>query len=105
MQKKIRYKDVMDMGFSEEVDHDQVFIDEHGFDYTRITLDLTKKIYMSWEKETQLAQMIRLDGRKECNILNRLPIRDLDHLKELVEFFTTKNPKGITEDSYCVNGA
>ncbi len=86
-QQKIRYDTIMALGFTEQVDHDQQFINEYGFDYTIIELKLCRGIYVDWAKETQLAEIVRLN--KDKKIVARLPIRDLEHLQEWITFFKT----------------
>jgi hypothetical protein len=90
MQEKIKYKDIMDLGFHEQIVHDQVYLNDYGFDYAIITLNLTKKIYIDWNKVTQLAKMVRIDSPKTCSIMNEMPIMNLDHLKQLVDFFLNR---------------
>ena len=63
-QEKIRYRDVMDLGFTEVEDEDKVYFDQYGFDDCIITKDLTKKIYLDWDKATQLCMMDRNDSQK-----------------------------------------
>lgn len=87
-QEKIKYSEVIDLGFTEEVQSDNVYFNEYGFDYCIITKDLTKNIYLDWAKETQLCKMVRIDSPKHCNIKAELPIRNLDHLKEIINFFS-----------------
>ena len=86
--REIWYSDIMALGFTEDLQHDEVYLAQYGYPWSIITLDLTNKIYLNWEKETQHAEMIRLNNRKDCSIVSRLPIRDIDHLNEIVRFFT-----------------
>jgi hypothetical protein len=87
-QQKIKYKDIMDLGFSEEVCHDGVYLNEHGFDYCIITKYLTKKIYLDWAKETKLVELVRVDCPRENNIVAKMPVTSLEQLKQLIKFFT-----------------
>lgn len=87
-QEQIRYKDIIDLGFKEEFCSDTVYEDEYGFQYVIITLNLTKRIYIDWEKSTRLCEMVRLD--KDHNVKARKPIMNLDELKGIVEFFKSK---------------
>lgn len=103
-QEKIRYRDIMDLGFKEKVEHDQQFIDDYGYDYTIITLKLTKRIYLMWEKETQLASIHRTD--KEDFEIRRMDIKNLEQLKYIIDFFLGEpvdNSKSSDEDTgiYC----
>jgi len=86
----IRYKDIMDLGFTESVESDSTYFDTHGFNWCIINLHLTKNkmIYLDWEKENQLCSMYRTD--KDHNIIRRLPIQGLEHLKIMVDFFLGK---------------
>jgi len=87
-QEKIKYCEVIALGFTEEVQSDRVYYNQYGFDYCIITKELTKKIYLDWAKETQLCKMVRIDGPKHGNIKAKLPIRNLEHLKEIINFFS-----------------
>jgi len=90
--RKIKYSDVISLGFKEEFHSDKVYFNEYGFDYTIVTLYLTKKIFIDWAKETQECKIVRIDSPKTCNIMNEKPIKDLKQLKEIISFFTeTKN--------------
>lgn len=85
-QEKIKYCDVMALGFETEVSPDSVYFNEYGFEYEIITKQLTKTLYIDWAKETQLAELIR-SCKKQKDVKAKLPIKDLEHLKELVNFF------------------
>lgn len=103
-QDRIRYRDIMDLGFKEEEYIDSVYFDEYGYPYTIITKKLTKRVHLDWSKETQLCKMVRVD--KEYNIKGEMPIKDLDQLKEFVEFFCGKNKTteeriADIENGYC----
>jgi len=87
---EIKYKDIIDLGFNEKEEHDQNYINHYGFVYSIITLNLTDLIYIDWVKETRLCEIIRIDSVKTMNIQGRLKINNLDHLKEMILFFTGK---------------
>lgn len=85
MQEEIKYSDIMSLGFKEEECNDSVYFNEYGYQYCITTINLTKRIYIDWEKSTRLCEMVRTD--KKNNILSRMPINDLDQLKTIVDFF------------------
>jgi len=87
-QERIKYSEIMSLGFTEEVMDDKVYFNEYGFDWCIITKELTKKIYLDWAKETQLCEMVRIDNQKNWNIIKRLAIKDFAHLKEIVDFYS-----------------
>jgi len=87
MQEKIEYHEIMNRGFNEEILSDPNFFKEFGFDYSIITLKLTKKTYLEWEKETQLCEFIRIDSKKKRNIMARTPINNLNQLDSVISFF------------------
>ena len=95
MQEKINYKTIIDLGFNEEFTSDKAYEDHHGFPYSIITKNLTKKIYLTWEKDTQLCKLVRIDSQKKGNILGEIPITNLCQVKTLVDFFSN-NSKSIT---------
>ena len=90
MQEKIFYHEIINLGFNEEFVNDNVYFKRHGYNYAIINKYLTKKIYLEWEKETKLCRMVRIDNLKECNILNTMPIMNLQHLKIINDFFCNK---------------
>lgn len=88
-QEKIKYSEVIALGFTEDdMQSDEVYFNEYGYNYCIITKELTKKIYLDWAKETQLCEMVRIDNTKHCNVKAELPIRNLEHLKEIINFFS-----------------
>jgi len=86
-QERINYSDIKRLEFKEDVQSDSVYFDEYGYDYVIITLDLTKKIYIDWAKETGFAKLIRIDNPKKCNIKKRWPIKNLKELESVIAFF------------------
>lgn len=100
-QEKIKYSEVIALGFNEDVQSDKVYFDIYGFNYCIITKDLTDNIYLDWAKETQLCEMIRIDNTEDCNIKARLPIRNLKHLEEIVNFFSDEVKKEFDYKNYA----
>lgn len=93
-QEQIPYNEIIRLGFEVETDSDKVYFDEYGFDYCIITKHLTKKIYLDWAKETRLCEMVRLNNTRDNNIMARMPIKNLEHLEEIISFFCDeKQPK------------
>ena len=86
-QEKINYDEIMALGFTEDVISDSVYEAEHGYSYCIITKKLTKKIYLDWAKETKLCKMVRLSKPRTGDIGSELPIKNLEHLKEMINFF------------------
>ena len=95
-QQEIKYKDIKDLGFTEEIQKDSVYFDEYGYHYAIISLDLTKLISLDWEKETRLCKMIRIDS--DGNIIQEKKIIDLEDLKSTIKFFL--NSKDINQTDY-----
>jgi len=93
-QEKINYDEIMALGFNEQVENDSVYEAQNGYPYSVITKDLTKRLSLDWEKETKLCSMIRVDKKKGHNIVAELPIMNLEHLKEIIDFFCLDKPKG-----------
>lgn len=90
MQERIHYIDIKNLGFK-EIDGDcQQYFNEFGFDYVIISKKLTKTISLDWSKESQLCEIIRVDNNKHQNIIRRVPVKNLEHLVEIIDFFTGK---------------
>lgn len=87
-QEQIDYSDIINLGFKENVVVDRVYFKRHGYNYSIITYKLTKKLYLDWEKDTRLCTLVRLDSAKSCNIMAKMSIRNLEHLKEIITFFS-----------------
>lgn len=96
-QEKINYDEIMALGFEEEVCNDSNYEAEHGYPYCIITKQLSKKIYLDWQKDTKLCKMVRLTKPKTGDIGNEMPIKNLDSLKEIIDFFS---PRKKTEPNY-----
>ena len=97
IQEKINYDEIMSLGFNEEIVDDKVYEAEHGYSYAIIHKDLTKRIYLEWWKDTKLCDMVRMDSPKKCNVLKRMPIRNLEHLKEIINFFSDEQEQTLDE--------
>ena len=89
-QEKINYDEIIALGFTEEITCDSVYKAQNGYEYSIVTLNLTKTIYIDWEKSTKLCKMVRIDHHKSGNIKAKLPINNLEHLKDLINFFLPK---------------
>lgn len=86
-QEKINYDEIMALGFTEDIQIDSVYEAKNGYSYCIITKQLTKKIYLDWQKDTKLCKMVRLSKPKTGDIGAELLIKNLDHLKEMISFF------------------
>lgn len=89
IQERIKYGDIMSLDFKEQIENDEVYFKEYGYHWAIITKKLTKNISLDWEKETQLCSMIRVNNKRDSDIMAKMPIMNLEHLKDIVEFFTS----------------
>jgi len=89
-QEKINYREIINLGFTEEIVRDGVYFNRYGFDYAIIEKQLTPHIAINWAKETQLCEMYRVSRKSEGDIVARMNINTLEELKEVIKFFTTK---------------
>jgi len=99
-QEKINYDKIMSLGFTEEICSDDVYYAQHGYKYAIITKHLTKKIYLDWQKDTKLCEMVRLDSPNTGHIKARLPIMNLQQVKDLITFFSNDR-KQLYDASSC----
>jgi hypothetical protein len=88
MQQPINYCDIMALGFKMERGHDQVFYDQHGYEYKIFTKMLAPTLMLDWEQATRLCEMLVL--RKDGHIFDRIPIVDLAHLKDYIDSFNSQ---------------
>ena len=84
MQQRIYYRDIIALGFKEQFVDDPVYVSEYGFDYVITDLKLSKHFYIDWAKETGFCELIEVH---KGSITKRVPIRDLDHLKDIIQIF------------------
>ena len=89
-QEKIDYDKIMALGFIEEIYSDSVYEAENGYAYCIITKNLTKKIYLDWEKDTKLCKIVRIDSPKECNVMAEIPMINLEQINTIIDFFSNK---------------
>lgn len=83
---EIAYGDIMDLGFEEEFIDDEIFFDQYGYRYSIVSKKLTKKLELDWDKQTRICKLLRMDS--ESNIRKSIKIKNLDDLKEIIDFFT-----------------
>ena len=92
---QIKYIDVINLGFKEQIENDKVYFEEHGYEWAIVQLKISKTLYLDWEKDTKLCQLVRCD-KKEQNIKGRMAVNGLEHLKQLIEFYvkdsSSRNP-------------
>ena len=84
---QIFFTDIVDSGFNIQDVEDDVYMKQNGYKYTINTLYLTTEIYLNWDKETKLCQMVRVDNKNTQNVVAKMPIKGLNHLKEIIAFF------------------
>ena len=88
-QEEIDYIDIINLGFEVEVVSDTQYFKKYGYEYCIITKWLVKnKIYLDWTKDKRFCKMVRVDSK--MNILNEMPIKNLDQLKICINFFCEK---------------
>lgn len=90
----MKYKEVIDLGFKHiEEGNDPQWLNEYGYEYFRVELKLDKRHYIDWDVQEQYCEVITLDGPKECNVLQRWKITDIELLKEIIRVFGKQAPK------------
>jgi hypothetical protein len=85
IQEEIDYEDVMKLGFERNDDGgDKVWFNRYGFEYFYVTKDIKKHITADWDVITRKVELLYVD--KGYNIKARMKIKDLDRLKEMINF-------------------
>jgi hypothetical protein len=86
-QKKIRYKEIIDLGFEIIGGNCNVFFETYGYPYNIYKIFLTKKIYIQWHQDSRTCEMFRINSQNEADIKARWEIKDLTELKRIIKFF------------------
>lgn len=90
----IDYKTCLDLGFKHIHLGDQLFIDQYGFDWFTLDMKVMKKLWFTWDCNTRLVTLIR--GTQK-NLRAETPIYNLEHLKQMIDFFTIdREPKSYS---------
>lgn len=89
-QTEFTYKFIMDLEFKEEFNSDSVFFDKYGYDYSIVTLQLSPKIYVDWDKTTRKCKLVRLKNLKTQDIGNEMPIFTEEQLINIIAFFKNR---------------
>jgi hypothetical protein len=85
----ITYKEVMLLGFVREEKSDQVFYDQHGYNWFLVQKKLAKGFYLSWDCTEHTVELVRWNP-KNGDILDRLPMYSVEEIEEIIEFFRKK---------------
>ena len=84
---QISYSDVIDLGFERIEMSDSIFFNQNGYNWVIVRKDLTNKIYLDWDIETKKVKLVRIDNPKECNILAKQDVNNIDVLRLILNFF------------------
>lgn len=85
MENKIKYGDIMQLGFKEKLQNDSIYEYEFGFTYAIIQFKLKNKCILDYAKETQRCRLIKID--KDHNILESKENLELKEVQFLIKFF------------------
>lgn len=83
--REIDYEDIKSLGFETEKVKDELFYNQNGYHYKIVTLRLTKSVFVDWDIETRMCELQRRS--KHGTILGRMIVHNLDHLKEIIDFY------------------
>lgn len=92
---EFNYADLMNLGFERKNMSDSVFLDQHGYEWFLVELQLTTAIRCEWDCETRFLEIVRYD--KKGNVLNRTAINSIEDLKLIIDVFKGENPKRTIE--------
>jgi hypothetical protein len=84
-QQRIRYDSIIKLGFKVEKVEDKAYFNCYGFGYEIIELNLTKRIYADFQKETGFVNIHRID--KDYKLVGSMPIINYNHLLQMINFF------------------
>jgi len=85
----IWYKDVIDLGFTEEESYDVVYETHYGYKYVIIELEFDNGICFIYEKENpNQVRLLRVDS--EETIISEMLITKFSELERWINFFKNK---------------
>jgi hypothetical protein len=84
-QEVIEYQDFLDLGGVRDSSNCSIFYKQHGHEWFWADIKLGKGFFAHWDCEDRLVEIQKI---KDGFIVSTLPVKNLDHLKELVAFFT-----------------
>tara|TARA_R110002020_G_scaffold27756_6_gene89341 strand:+ start:1023 stop:1298 length:276 start_codon:yes stop_codon:yes gene_type:complete len=87
-QEQISYEEICKLEFTVEESNCDSFFKDYGFPYKIFYLHLTKKIYIDWDQVTRVCKLVRIN--KESSIQAERQISNLAELKDIIDFFTSK---------------
>lgn len=85
-QETINYVHLINLGFTRVDLQDSIYFDHHGYDWFIVQLETEIGVTFVWHPDEMTCEAQRID--EEGNITHRMPVKDLDHLKRLIKFFT-----------------
>ena len=85
---KIKYQDVIDLGFVRKDGNDNVYMAQYGYDWFWCEKKLYKKISAVWDCETQTVE-IRKNG-DEGHIIAKHTVSGLQELINWIKLLTSK---------------
>jgi len=85
-QETINYADLINLGFNRVDLQDSIYFNQHGYESFIVQLETEIGVTFVWKPDERTCEAQRID--EEGNITRRMPVKDLDHLKILIKFFT-----------------
>lgn len=97
----IRYKDVIDLGFKRQDEHDSVFFDDNGYDWFIVTKKVFKRMYLDWDCEEHTVTLYHED--KDHNVEPIETMCTIEEVRKILRIFG-KLPDGkLPDQSIDVN--
>ena len=87
------YKDLIKLGFKRQQLPDPQYFDLYGVPWVLVSKQLMPLVSLEWDQQTLRVVIIRIDSEENQNIMSESPIRDMEHLKEVIAIFRI-----LTED-------
>lgn len=85
----INYQDCISLGFiRENMPEDQVWIDQHGYDFFALTLNVGGGFIFDWDIETGVVVLTREDDSQR--IVDKVEIKNINKLPILINYFSNK---------------
>lgn len=89
---KIKYKELIDLGFERIDDHDNVWFNEFGYEYFRVEYRLSKRNAMDWDVQKQTVRLMRFE-KDGYSIIEEREMESIKEIQDIIKMFGKRKKK------------